>query len=100
MGLMKAIMRDDPNVVKILLERGADVNADSEGWTAMHFAASYGRIELMELLLEFEAEIDAIDNWEETPLMKAVRSKDIDAVELLLERDARLDLKNKYEETV
>merc|ERR1712098_635179 len=69
------------------------------GWTALHYAACYDRIEVMKLLLEFEAEIDVIDRCEETPLMKTVKWSNVDAVKLLLERDARLDLKNNDKET-
>merc|ERR1712098_864779 len=79
-----------------------DVNAtDSDGWTALHFAACDGRIEAMKLLLEFEAKINATHatTFEETPLMMAVRSENVDAVKLLLERGALLDLKNNDEKT-
>jgi len=76
------------------------VNAkDSVGWTALHYATFYDRIEVMKLLLEFEVEIDATDKWEETPLMKTVKSKNVNAVKLLLQRDARLDFKNNDEKT-
>ena len=41
--LMVAVLEDgtDPSVVKVLIERGADVNAVEPGqrWTALHFAA-------------------------------------------------------------
>ena len=38
-------------IVRILLARGADVNArDMEGWTAMRYATGYGYTEIAQLL--------------------------------------------------
>jgi ankyrin repeat protein len=39
-------------VVRVLLEKGADVNKKrGDGWTALHYAANDGRTEILELLL-------------------------------------------------
>jgi ankyrin repeat protein len=117
--LMIAVNDYGCNVVKILLERGADVtettrynigwmhSKDSTGWTALHYAAAIngfcniieatsntGNIEAIKLLLEYEANIDATDDSEETPLMWAVKASSACALKFLLTRGARLDLKN------
>lgn len=45
-------------LVKLLIEKGADVNAqDYAGWTALHNAAQAGNVEMMKLLLENGADI-------------------------------------------
>jgi ankyrin repeat protein len=38
--------------VKILLEAGASLVVDEQDNTALHFAAGYGRIQILELLLQ------------------------------------------------
>jgi hypothetical protein len=102
--LMMAAQRMDIDAVKTLLERGANVNMKNiDGMTALHFVAvntcvkSY-IIEVIELLLDFKAEINATDNLGETPLMNSVRRSrnTIDAVGMLLEHGARGDIKNRY----
>jgi hypothetical protein len=43
--------REDPQIVKLLLEKGADVNAkDKDGWTALKRAQKRGAVEIVELL--------------------------------------------------
>lgn len=98
--LMKATVGTEFNVVKILLERRADVSTkDDKGWDALHFAAYNNRIDVIDLLLQSAAEIDAIDHSKETPLIKAARfntGKHTDAIKVLLQRGARSDMKTEY----
>ena len=50
--LFWACVRQDPELVRILLEHGASINiADSRQQTPLHVAAAYGRYESLELLL-------------------------------------------------
>lgn len=84
--LFRAVMHDDFEIVQIFLERGADVNTkDIYGMTALHFA---GRIDVIKLLLDFKAEINATDELGRTPLIKAVLLENLKAAEALLERCA------------
>lgn len=46
------------NIVKILLDRGADINAtDNYGWTALMSAAKNGYNKYVSILLEWGADI-------------------------------------------
>ena len=55
-------------IAKMLIERGVDVKAVGEnGWTALHGAAYNGADEITRLLLENGAELDALDEFQQTP---------------------------------
>ena len=68
-----------PDVIRVLLERGANVNAriehgsddDVEGTTPLHVAAECGRVEVAHVLLEYGANVRAENNKGRTPLHDA-----------------------------
>ena len=66
----------DPEVVQLLTEAGADVNARDRGqsWSPLHFAAQSNRVDIARVLVEAGAEIDAQDGFGNTPLWRAVMS--------------------------
>ena len=76
--------------VRLLLQRGADVNKPSESRsTATHYAAGSGHKEtLLALLDNAGCDVDARGNWEMTPLMWAAQEGHTECAQLLLERDA------------
>ena len=53
----------------MLIESGADVNSiDRGGLIPLHNAASYGHIEIAQLLLDAGSQVNANDRWQFTPL--------------------------------
>lgn len=84
--LMMASFKHNKTAVLALLFRGADVNR--AGWTALHFAAAAGDLDIMDILLQHKADIDAPAPGGMTPLMLAAREGMEDAVKMLLERGA------------
>ena len=55
--------------VKLLLDKGADINkGDTNGKTALMWAAHYGRFQVVELLLKSGADVKAKDNKDHTAL--------------------------------
>ena len=63
---------DRKDKLKKLLLAGEDVNAqDLNGWTALHFAAQEGDVEITKLLIDSGADISAIDSNGNTPLWVA-----------------------------
>ena len=90
--LMMASIKGMVAVSRKLIERGADVN--KPGWTPLHYAATKGHTEIMTLLLDNYAYIDASSPNGSTPLMMAAMYGTPAAVKLLLEAGADPLIKN------
>jgi hypothetical protein len=91
-ALMMAAFKNNMPAVKALLAKGAQVNRP--GWTALHYAASAGALDIMRVLLEHHAYIDAESPTRVTPLMLAAREGQEDAVKLLLREGADASLRD------
>jgi hypothetical protein len=91
-ALMLAALKGYLEICKLLIARDADVN--KPGWTPLHYAATGGHVDVMRLLLDNHAYIDAASPNGSTPLMMAARYGTNDAVKLLLEAGADPTLKN------
>ena len=92
-ALMIAAFTGNKAAVEALLEKDAEVNRP--GWTALHYAAAAGANEIVQLLLDHFAYIDAESPNRTTPLMMAARSGRIMTVKLLLDEGADATLKNE-----
>ena len=90
--LMMASIKGMVAVSRKLIERGADVNKPD--WTPLHYAATKGHTEIMTLLLDNYAYIDASSPNGSTPLMMAAMYGTPAAVKLLLEAGADPLIKN------
>ena len=91
--LMLAAIQNNMDWAKLMIARGADVNRS--GWTPLHYAASKGHVEMMRLLLEHNAYLDASSPNGTTPLMMAAQYGSPMATKLLLEEGADPRLRNK-----
>jgi hypothetical protein len=76
-----------------MIKRGADVN--KPGWAPLHYAATGESLELVRLLLDENAYIDAASPNGTTPLMMAAHYGTEAGVRLLLESGADAQLKNE-----
>lgn len=59
--LMEAVSNEDLDMVKLLVERGADINAVNDnlaGWTPLMFAVNEGNLEIVEYLIDKGADIN------------------------------------------
>lgn len=92
-ALMIASYKGNKQAVEALLAKGAEVNRP--GWTALHYAAAVGSNEIVQLLLDRSAYIDAESPNKTTPLMMAARGGYIYTVKLLLDQGADATLKNE-----
>ena len=95
--LMLAAIRGQRDLVQKLIARDADVN--KPGWTPLHYAASStastGQVEIMKLLLDKYAFIDAQSPNGTTPLMMAAMYGTTASVKLLLDEGADTAMKNQ-----
>ena len=96
-ALMIAAWRNQKDAVEKLIARGAQINR--VGWTALHYAASIGSVDIVKLLLEHSAYIDAASPNKTTPLMMAARGDHADVCRLLIDEGADPTLINERDVT-
>ncbi|MDG7057356.1 MAG: ankyrin repeat domain-containing protein [Wolbachia endosymbiont of Penenirmus auritus] len=79
-------------IVNVLIERGAEVNAvNNDGWTPLHPAAEIGNTEIVNALVKHGASVDAIgcNGW--TPLHLAASDGYKETVKVLIEKGANVN---------
>jgi ankyrin repeat protein len=77
-----AAMHQRTATVELLLRRGVDPGArDHRGWTALHWAAFYGYLDTLELLLRWKAPLEATNEFDGTVLGQTVWISTHDGVE-------------------
>jgi ankyrin repeat protein len=87
--LIEGVRSGDPVAVNAELDRGADVNAaESDGTTALHWAAQIDDVQMLELLLEAGAAVDATNRFNVTPLELAANNGNAAAIERLIQAGA------------
>jgi len=86
----KAIESDKKDkyiVLQKMLDMGADPNTqDSNGWTALHYAAELGDFESIKILLDSKAKIDCFSNNKKTPLHFAASHNFSEIVKYILDK--------------
>lgn len=92
-ALMMAALKQNTAAVRALLARGAAVKRP--GWNALHYAAAGGDAEIVSLLADKGAPLDAVSPNGMTPLILAASEGHPDAVAVLLKRGANAGFRNK-----
>ena len=97
--LLKAFEKNRTDIAKILLENGADISP------ALQYAASSGKLEIIEFLLKCNAYVGHINDEKCTPLHLAVKNNSwevsdrLEAMKILLENGANVNAKNSALDT-
>ena len=97
-ALMVAIENTRDEVVKALINKGANVNAaDNKGWTPLLFAAQEGYLKIVQALLSApEIDINARKPSVGTALMVAVDNGKDDVVKALIDYNANANIADKH----
>ena len=104
--LVTAVRNGDLDSVKILLKYKADVEVrekyQRDNWSSitrasLFWAADFGYIDILRCLMENGVDINSFsaDNYNCTPLMKAVENGDKDVVTFLIDHGANVAIKDK-----
>ncbi|VFV44290.1 protein phosphatase 1 regulatory [Lynx pardinus] len=68
-NILEACIDDNVDMVKFLVENGANINQpDNEGWIPLHAAASCGYLDIAEFLIGQGAHVGAVNSEGDTPL--------------------------------
>jgi ankyrin repeat protein len=93
--LHEAAWRGDETKVLYIVD-GAEIDVtDILGWTPLHHAAFFGRLQVASLLLDKGAELDAMNSDGRTPLHCAAECGHLPVAALLLDKGAQLEAKDK-----
>lgn len=85
-----AAKNDNIILVQDLIDKGADINAETKtGYTPLHYAASKGHINVVKTLLDSNVNVNAINSGM-TPLHAAVTHGHLDIAEALLNKHANI----------
>lgn len=97
--LHEAVFNDAPlNIIRLLLDRGADVNKKScgDGWsidcncgTPLHIASCKGNLKMVKLLLDYGADTSLVDYDRKTPLKIAQEQGQTTVVRILKEAEEK-----------
>jgi len=91
--LLEAIRKGDTEQVRLLISKGADVNAkDEEDKTPLHHAAEVGEIQVVQLLIKAGADLNIKDKDGESPADCARSNWHTDVVRLLVSKGADITL--------
>ncbi len=94
--LANATLAGDPERIRFLVEKGADLNAlDNQGYAPIHTAARSRDVETLELLLELGANPDTKDGDGYTAVLHAAMRDDVETIKALAKAGANTEIRSE-----
>lgn len=87
-GIPMIMFTDLLDVIRILLDNGADPDASQDGETALFRHSRWADVEIIEELLAAGANVNVQNKYGHTPLYEAVSNLNLECVKVLLEAGA------------
>lgn len=99
--LHQAVRNQNNKMVKLLISKGADINAkNAYRYTPLYLAVEKNNKKIVELLIAKGADVNSENRYDGiTPLHLAVDKNNKEMVELLIAKGADINAKNKYGDT-
>ncbi|KAL7032252.1 hypothetical protein ACKWTF_007263 [Chironomus riparius] len=94
--LILATLGGKLEIVKLLIAKGADVNAKKQGGhSSLQYAVSKNHKGIVQYLIEKGADINILDDRLDTPLHRAASLGRLDIVKILIDKGANLNRQNR-----
>ena len=91
--LHQAALEGHKNVIALLLNEGCPIDIkDSDGLTALNYAANFGQVDVIEMLVNRGLDVNTLDNQGNTPLHRAAGTGQVESVHTLLRLGGRQSL--------
>jgi len=88
--IYSALHNKQPEAIKLLIERGAEMKTG--GWTPLHDAAKHSDSDIIQMMINAGAEVNAKESDGRTPLHIAAEWQNIEAARTLLDAGADPDI--------
>jgi len=98
-ALREAVVADNLELVRLLVEAGADINCSSDDGTALSMAASWS-LSIVQYLVEQGADVNLFPRNMYPVLTYPVENDEVQIVDYLIEHGADVNLSNNRGETV
>ena len=89
--LLRIVARHNlAKVAELLIKKGVntDIVVDEYGRTPLHWAAEYGHLEIVKVLIENKANVNEADNNGRAPLHWVIEQKNVEMVKFLMDKGA------------
>lgn len=105
-ALVEAVYNQYPlSEIRRLLHAGADPDAlfqdpsDPSHCSLLHLAVTHKRVDILELLIAWGANVESTDEDGRTPLHRAAKAAQIDAMHALIDANANIHARDQYHST-